>query len=118
MFIRRTQTRRTGGQTYHTHRLVRSERTGGKVRQRSLLNLGGHFDIPQAEWPALCQRIAEILDHQPPLFDVTPTPVESEAQRIAAQLLVRTPAPEGDAEPGPPDMQSVDVDSLELARPR
>ena len=118
MFIRRTQTRRTGGRTYHTHRLVRSQRTGPKVRQRTLLNLGGHFDIPQHRWPVLCQRVEEILEGQTPLFDDTPAAVESEAQRIAAQLLARTPAPEGDAAPPAPDMQSVDVDSLELARPR
>ena len=36
MFVRRTQSRRTDGQTYHTHRLVRSEREGAKVRQRNL----------------------------------------------------------------------------------
>ena len=38
MFIRRTRTR-TGerGEVYYSHRLVRSERTGEKVRQRTLL---------------------------------------------------------------------------------
>ncbi len=38
MFIRRTATRRRG-EHYFTFRLVRSERTGSKVRQRTLLNL-------------------------------------------------------------------------------
>ena len=121
MFVRRTQTRHTDGQTYYTHRLVRSERTGTKVRQRTLLNLGGHFEIPQAQWPALCQRVDEILNGQTPLLDDTPTAIEQEAQRIAAQLLARTPAPGGESlDEAPParDMQSVDIDSLELARPR
>ena len=42
MFIRRTRTR-TGerGEVYYSHRLVRSERTGEKVRQRTLLILDG-----------------------------------------------------------------------------
>jgi len=41
MYIRRTQTRNTAtGERYFTHRLVRSERVGGKVRQVTLLNLG------------------------------------------------------------------------------
>ena len=47
MFIRRTQTRSTpSGQTYFTHRLVRSHRLSGKVRQQTLLNLGRHFLHP------------------------------------------------------------------------
>ena len=121
MFVRRTQTRHTDGQTYYTHRLVRSERTGAKVRQRTLVNLGGHFEIPQPQWPALCQRIDEILDGQTPLLDDTPMAIEQEAQRIAAQLLARTPAPVGEApDEAPParDLRSVDIDSLEPARPR
>ena len=121
MFVRRTQTRRTDGQTYHTHRLVNSERTGAKVRQRTLLNLGGHFGIPREQWPLLCQRIDEILDGQTPLLDDAPPALEEEAQRIAAQLLARTPAPAGESPrtaPSGRDLQSVDIDSLELARPR
>ena len=63
MFIRRTQTRRTeDGNPYFSHRLVHAERLGSTVRQRTLLNLGRHFDIPQADWPLLCaphQRCVE-----------------------------------------------------------
>ena len=121
MFVRRTQTRRTDGQTYYTHRLVNSERIGSKVRQHTLLNLGGHFEIPREQWPLLCQRIDEIRNGQTPLLDDTPPALEEEAQRIAAQLLARTPvsdeASPDAASPGR-DLQSVDVDSLELARPR
>ena len=65
MFIRRTQTRTTTtGEVYFTHRLVRSERVGDKVRQRTLLNLGRHFDAAQSDWPALCRRIEEVLGGQ------------------------------------------------------
>ena len=67
MFIRRTVTRRTEGRTYHTHRLVRSERDGEKVRQRTLLNLGAGFDLPKVHWPMLCQRIEAIQLGQAPL---------------------------------------------------
>ena len=59
MFIRRTLTRRTGGQGYHSYRLVPSERDGDKVRQRTLLNLGSDFDLPKEAWPELCRRIDE-----------------------------------------------------------
>ena len=118
MFVRRTQTRRTeDGQPYFSHRLVHSERVGNRVRQRTLLNLGRHFDIPQAHWPLLCTRIDDVLSGQAPLVADCPPAVECEAQRIAAQLVARgTP---GDATAGgPPDVQRVDVDSLRLVRPR
>ena len=117
MFVRRTQTRRSdSGETYHTHRLVRSERVGGKVRQRTLLNLGRHFDIEREHWPLLCVRVGEALSGQAALLADCPPAVEREAQRIAAQLIARAAAPAGDA--AARDIQAVDVDSLELARPR
>ena len=118
MFIRRTRTRSIGDH-YFTFRLVRSERTGSKVRQRTLLNLGRHFEVAQSDWPALCRRIDELLAGQMPLPGDTPPALESHAQHIAAQLLARervgtvcAPA----AHRG--DVQHVDVDSLELLRPR
>ena len=118
MFIRRTQTRRTeDGQPYFSHRLVHSERIGNAVRQRTLLNLGRHFDIPQAQWPLLCSRIDDILAGQTPLVADCPTAVEHEAQRIAAQLVARGTPVQGPAA-GSTDVQPVDVDSLRLIRPR
>ena len=115
MFVRRTLTRRTGGQDYHSHRLVESRRDGAKVRQRTLLNLGSDFDLPKTQWPDLCRRIDEILDGQAPLLDDVPEAVEAEAQRIAAQLLARGRA--GDTEAAR-DLVTVDVDTLSLTRPR
>ena len=118
MFIRRSQTRRTeDGQPYFSHRLVRSERIGNAVRQRTLLNLGRHFDIPQAQWPLLCSRLDDILAGQTPLVADCPTAVEHEAQRIAAQLVARGTLVQEPAA-GPTDVQPVDVDSLRLVRPR
>ena len=116
MFIRRTQTRRTeDGKPYFSHRLVHAERLGSSVRQRTLLNLGRHFDIPQADWPLLCARINDALSGQAPLVADCPPAVEEEAQRIAAQLIAR-----GAAAPtaGLTDVQPADVDSLRLVRPR
>ena len=71
MFIRRTRTRSISD-SYFTFRLVRSERTGSKVRQRTLLNLGRHFEVAQNDWPALCRRIDELLAGQMPLPGDTP----------------------------------------------
>ncbi len=118
MFIRRTRTRRSD-EHYFTFRLVRSERDGAKVRQRTLLNLGRHFDVDPDDWPALCRRVDDILAGQLPLApEDCPAALESRAQHIAAQLLARGRA--GAAEPARAgrDVQRVDIDSLELMRPR
>ena len=118
VFIRRTQTRRTqDGKPYFSHRLVHSERVGNTVRQRTLLNLGRHFDIPQAHWPLLCTRIEDVLSGQAPLVADCPPAVEREAQRIVAQLVARGTSGDATAA-GTPDVQRVDVDSLRLVRPR
>jgi transposase len=123
MFIRRTQTRNTAsGETYHTYRLVRSARIGGKVKQLTLLNLGRHFDLNQTHWPALCVRVEELLAGQAGLLPTEgPAAVERQAQRIAAQLLARGQPGPGIPAPAPAatgDVQSVDIDSMELLRPR
>ena len=103
MFVRRTQTRRTeDGKPYFSHRLVHAERLGSTVRQRTLLNLGRHFDIAQAHWPLLCARINEALSGQASLVADCPPAVEQEAQRIAAQLLARGG---GGPVAGPTDVQ-------------
>jgi hypothetical protein len=123
MFIRRTQTRNTAtGETYFTHRLVRSERVGGKVRQITVMNLGRHFAVAQPDWPTLCARLEEILSGQGALLAGTGSLVlEREAQRLAAQLLARQGvAPRADA-PGTMaavEVHTVEIDSLILSRPR
>ena len=126
MFVRRTQTRATAdGEHYFTHRLVQSERRGTRVRQRTVLNLGRHFSVPQADWPLLCTRIEQLLSPQDALLatDIRPE-LEQEAQRIAAQVLARhgglQPDPQQPhaGEGGARDLHSVDVSSLQLLRPR
>ena len=98
MFIRRTQTRnRVSGEPYVTYRLVHSARVGSAIKQTTLLNLGSHFDLPQAHWPTLAQRIDELVHGQRSMLDATlPEDVQAFAQRFAAQLIARKPA-----EPGP-----------------
>jgi hypothetical protein len=143
MYIRRTHTNNSAtGERYFTYRLVKSERVGGCTRQSTLLNLGRHFAIEQDYWPTLCARVDEIMGCQLTLLPIEcPLAVEREAQRIAALLLARrgvtvtspesvskTASPAADAPsvtnvsaaPAAPvsDIQSVDVASLELHRPR
>ncbi len=119
MFIRRTKTRSTvPGKEYYTHRLVRSERVGKKVQQRTLLNLGRHFDIDQKHWPDLCARIEQLLQPQAtlpmlPLDDF----LEKEAKQIVARLVIGE-APVAKQDDKVAALQTVDVDSLEMVEPR
>ena len=63
MFIRRTRTRTgTGGEAYYSYRLVRLERDGETVRQRTLFNLGSDFPVGRRQWPVLCARMRQLLD--------------------------------------------------------
>lgn len=123
MYIRRTQTRNTTtGERYCTHRLVRSERTAeGKVRQVTVLNLGRHFAIEQEHWPLLCARLEQLLSGQPQLLAVDcPAAVEREAQRCAARCLAQQGQnlQEASGAGAAADVQAVDVESLQLLRPR
>lgn len=128
VFIRRTQTRnRTSGEPYTTHRLVETLRVGNVVKQSTLLNLGSHFDLPREQWPALAGHIDALVRGQSPLFDATLSETgQALAQRYAAQLIALRPsagavtaaeaAKVGAHEPG--RYQEVDLDSLDLVRPR
>lgn len=124
MFVRRTQTRSSAnGEPYFTYRLVCSQRSGTRVRQRTLLNLGRHFAFPQSDWPLLCSRVEQVLSSQQALPLAQPAhPIEHEAQRIAAQLLARQVALPGAQEAqdnaADSEFQRIEVASLELLRPR
>ena len=120
MFVRRTLTRSLdSGEHYYSHRLVRSERTGGRVRQVTLLSLGSQFALAPEQWPGLCARIDELLDGRAtPAARACEPAVEREAQRLAALLLARqsdSQPPSGDGER---TMESVIAESLELVRTR
>jgi transposase len=120
MYIRRTtiKSRRTG-EPYYTYRLVESVRGEGGVRQRTLLNLGRHFEVPREQWAGLAQRIEQRVSGQGDLVAVDLDPQWEEAAQRYSALVVRAKArlDEGRS-PRAVDYQSVDVDSLELVRPR
>jgi hypothetical protein len=116
MYIRRVRTHnKSTGESYETHRLVRSEREGKRVRQMTLLNLGRHFPIAQREWPLLCGRIAEILDGQTALLSGDGE-LERLAQQYAGQLLLR----HGSLRSAKAEKVYVEIDpdSLEVLEPR
>ena len=106
MFIRKTATRnKSGGEPYFTFRLVTSERTGKKVRQVTLLNLGRQFDLPPADWPRLCTRIEALRSGQDGLLP-EPEAIEALAQRYLARLIEAVPAPAPPAEQHAPAVPS------------
>lgn len=141
MFIRQTRTsNKATGESYTTHRLVCSERTGKHVRQVTLLNLGRHFSVKKEDWPLLCGRIEDILGGQACLKLPLPDGIEKAAQRYAALLVARAPAmvdaPAAAPTPAPDDapallaepalaapvpakdFQEVDVETLQVLRAR
>lgn len=120
MYIRRTTIKsRHTGEPYYTYRLVESVRSADRVSQRTLLNLGRHFDVPRAQWAALSQRIEQLVGGQ---GEWLPLELESQweemAQRYAAQVIrARARLDEGRS-PEAGDYPTVDVNSVDLVRPR
>jgi transposase len=120
MYIRRTTIKsRKNGAPYFTYRIVESVRTEAGVRQRTVLNLGRHFSLDRELWPDLVNRIESILSGQLNLFQLS-NELESEAQRYAAAIVQRRSELDdsGYIRHDNPDYHLVDVNSLEMLRPR
>lgn len=115
MYIRRTSIKSRGdGSQYFTYRLVESKRTEKGVRQHTLLNLGADFALPREQWPDLTKRIEAILNGQQSLFDID-RDIEQLAQSCASRIIASyqdVESPKGN------DFREVDLDSLEMSRPR
>ena len=120
MYIRRTTIKsRKNGAPYYTYRLVESVRTQKGVRQRTILNLGKDFSYPRELWPDLACRIEDIISGQMRLFQL-PAEIETAAQRYAALIIQARNRADAlqDDRPASSDYHNVDIDSLELMRPR
>lgn len=119
MYIRRTSIKsRQTGEPYYTYRLVESVRIEDKVRQRTLVNLGRHFDVPREQWASLAQRIEQITQGESDLF---PADLDAQLEEVAqgyAALVINARSRQPAASDASPDYQSVDITSLELLRPR
>ncbi len=115
MYIRKTKIKSgRNGEPYYTYWLAESVRTGNSVRQRTLINLGKHFDVDPEHWPAFSTRVEQILNAQSgqvALFDLGQElgeTLEASAQRTAA-LVIHKYAQPVDA---PSDSSTVEVDCL------
>lgn len=116
MYIRCTTIKtRKSGEAYKTFRLVESERVNGQVKQRTLINLGRFFDVPQPQWQALSSRIDQLLNGQTAFLSIElDAELEVLAQRYAAQILAsRSTVMDQETQ-----FEAVDISSLELVRPR
>lgn len=122
MFIRKTKIKSKQGDEggYYSYRIVESERVGDKVQQRTLLNLGKHFDIEPAHWPLLMARIQHLLNGQKDVFEddlKLDHALEAAAHRYAAAILQKHAQPAGK-----PDQkshfESVNLNEIEVMRPR
>lgn len=116
MFIRCTTIKTSqSGETYKTFRLVETERVNGKVKQRTLINLGRYFDVPQPQWQALSHRIDQLLTGQTAFLSIElESELEEMAQRYAAQVIASRSTVIDEAI----QFEAVDIGSVELVRPR
>ena len=115
MYIRRTSIKsRNDGSQYYTYRLVESKRTEKGVRQHTLLNLGADFALPREQWPDLTKRIEAILSGQQSLFDID-REIEQLAQSCASRIIASYQDVDNALDK---DFREVDLDSLEMSRPR
>ncbi len=114
MFLRRTKVGSSPAGPVYTVRLCQLVRSGSKVRQVTLLNLGVHFDIPQQRWKELAAIISALDQGRKPRFDPDPE-LPGRAEEIARRLRRRrlTAADSPGAE-----VATIDVDSIELATTR
>lgn len=102
MYIRKTKIKNSKqGEAYYTYRLVESIREGDKVKQKTLLNLGKHFDIAPSHWPTLVHRIELLLQNdfqgeQTELFNLQEALDETlakAAQRYSALIIHKQSQP-------------------------
>lgn len=104
---------------YHTYKLVESVRTERGPRQRTLLNLGTDFNLPQGKWKAFANRVEEIITGQISLLDY-PEEIENIAQNCARKIIRKQSSiiPEKKDSDYLPDYQTVDINSTENEQAR
>ena len=116
MFIGRVTHRdKKNDRMYHTFKLLESVRTERGPRQRTVLNLGTDFNLPEEHWKDLANRIEGIVTGQQPLFTCG-----EEVERLAELYARKVIAYHGRAtlRRSVPDYQRVDIDSLDHEQPR
>jgi hypothetical protein len=116
MYIRKTTIKSNKTkEPYFTYRLVETHRVDGKVKQRTLLNLGRHFTVEREHWALLTSRVEQLLNREQSMFEIELSAyIEKIAQQVYSKLHQ---AGYGDKTPVA-DIQEVDISSLDVSRPR
>lgn len=120
MYIRKTTTKKApDGNPYSTFRIVTSERVQGKVKQRTLLNIGSCFDLNELLWAQLCKRIEDILTGNIPLIP-NAYEIEKYAQEFAARIIAErsSTVSENTKTQKKERFEEIDAESLQLLAPR
>lgn len=113
MFIRKvTHQNKKNDQVYHTYKLVDSVRTERGPRQRTILNLGVDFPLPNEQWKDLANRIEEIITGQQLFFRYTDE-IERLANKYAKKIISRQASVIDEPKRFATDYHTVDIDSLE-----
>jgi transposase len=119
MFIKKIdKSNRKNGKDYYTYRLCESYRIDGKVRHRSLLNLGKLENIPREQHKLLCDRVEEKLNGVNSLFSNIPVNIEKEAEYFYRRILheklldCKVVEPIEATDIYTADIQSVDINSI------
>ncbi|MDE2956990.1 MAG: transposase, partial [Bacteroidota bacterium] len=83
MYIRERAHKLKNGEVRIGYGLLECRRVRGKPTQKTILNLGRDFNVPEPDWKVLTDRVAAILRGEPLL------PLESEAVRTSAEDIAR-----------------------------
>ena len=96
---------------YYTFKLVDSVRTERGPRQRTVLNLGVDFSLPEEQWKDLANCIEEIITGQQNLIEY-PKTVRTFARKYSKKIINREAQVLADTEVLPPDYATVDLNSV------
>ena len=88
MYIIKTQSKskKDSDNKYYTYRLMESLRVGDKVKKITLLNLGSSFRVEKRYWKILSDRVNDILNQTPSLFEMDDK-LESLAQEYVIKII-------------------------------
>ena len=102
MYIRKRSHKLKNGKRQLGYGLLENRRVMGMSKQKTILNLGQDFDIPEADWPVLTNRVAATLRGQQML------PLEDEQLvRIAAEIVRRLREKGYDVDAGRDDRDAI-----------
>ena len=107
MYIRKRSHKLKNGRRQLGYGLLENRRVMGMPKQKRILNLGQDFDIPEADWPVLTNRVAATMRGQQmlPLEDEKPV-------RTAAEIVRRLREKGYDVDAGRDDYDAIITDAV------